>query len=451
MHVSSMQNMDRCYRRFLSGTEIERRERVTVLDLGGADVNGSYRDLFRAPQYDYLGADLVAGEGVAIVLESPYEIPLEDASVDIVLSGQMLEHCEFFWKSFEEMVRVLKPDGFLFLIAPSAGPVHRYPVDCYRFYPDAYAALARYTGCELVDVWKDERGPWHDLVGVFRRRGAPALRAAALPARDVEPAPPALCGADEEEAARGSLSTLAVLEKLHASLKPEAYFEIGARDGGSLALARCSALAVGPHAAALGNLPANIRTVSAASDDFFFEHRDKPVMERAPDLVFLDGTRLLEHVLLDFMQAERMSRPSTVIVVNNVLPAHPAQAARARHTQRWAGDVWRLHEILLVQRPDLVLSLLDASPTGLLLIGALNPRDETLWESYDWILDEYGRRQGAVPPDVLARRDAVAPAPEFLAAFGRVLRREREEEGGPRTSRVRKKLRRLLAPAPVYA
>ena len=47
-------------------------------------------------------------DGVDIRLADPYRIPLPDASVDIVLSGQMLEHNEFFWLTFLEMSRVLK-------------------------------------------------------------------------------------------------------------------------------------------------------------------------------------------------------------------------------------------------------------------------------------------------------------------------------------------------------
>jgi ubiquinone/menaquinone biosynthesis C-methylase UbiE len=74
-----------------------------------------------------------AGQGVDIVLTDVYHLPFEDGSVDIVLSGQMLEHCGQFWRVFNEIFRVLKPDGLAFVIAPSSGPVHRYPVDCYRF------------------------------------------------------------------------------------------------------------------------------------------------------------------------------------------------------------------------------------------------------------------------------------------------------------------------------
>lgn len=163
--------MRRCYERYVAGTDLE-RPGVSVLDVGGADINGSYRDVFSGPQFRYIGADLAAGPGVSVVMDDPYRLPFEDHSVEIVLSGQMFEHCEFFWLAFAEMIRVVKPDGYVFLIAPSIGPHHQFPVDCYRFLPDSYRALAKYADCRLVDVWWDETGGWHDLVGVFQPYGA---------------------------------------------------------------------------------------------------------------------------------------------------------------------------------------------------------------------------------------------------------------------------------------
>lgn len=442
MHVTSMENMERCYRRFVEGTELEKQERSLVLDLGGADLNGSYRDLFRAPCFDYIGADIAPGEGVSLVLGSPYEIPLEDASVDIVLSGQMLEHCEFFWQSFAEMVRVLKPSGFIFLIAPSAGPEHRYPVDCYRFYPDAYRALARYAGCELVDVWRDARGPWEDLVGVFRRKDAPPLAARALAPRDAEPAPPAIPGSAEEEAAAGSTPVPEVMQELHRTLKPRACLEIGARDAAFLSLAHCPALGIGPHAGAIQDLPENVRTVAAASGDFFFGRGNEPVTDPAPDLIFLDGSRFFECVLHDFMQAERLSSPASLVVVNHALPNHPAQGARARSTQLWAGEVWKLYDALRIQRPDLVLIPLDANPAGLLLVGGLDRKNDLLWKGFNWVVDEYGRGRDVPPPEILSRGIARAPSPEFIGGIARLLRKEREQ--GARVFRVREKLRQFV-------
>ncbi len=169
MHPTSLENMGRCIERYVMPLR-ERKSTIRVLDLGAADVNGSYRELFaNVAGVSFMGADLTAGSGVDLVLADPYRIPMPDGFVDVVVSGQMLEHCEFFWLSFAEMVRVLSDDGVLVVIAPSGGPEHRFPVDCYRFYPDAFRALAKLAGCHVLDLWRDERGPWYDLVGVFSK------------------------------------------------------------------------------------------------------------------------------------------------------------------------------------------------------------------------------------------------------------------------------------------
>lgn len=158
--------MRKCFRRYVAGRTIGAPRALSALDIGGADVNGSYADIFARPAFDYLAADIAPGPGIGLVLEDPYTLPVANEAFDFVLSGQMLEHCEFFWRSFAEMVRVARPDGLIFLIAPSAGPIHRYPVDCYRFYPDAFRALASLARCHLIDLWHDDRGP----MGRSRRR-----------------------------------------------------------------------------------------------------------------------------------------------------------------------------------------------------------------------------------------------------------------------------------------
>jgi hypothetical protein len=45
---------------------------------------------------------------------------------------------------FIEIQRVLKPEGLFYLNAPSNGTYHRYPVDCWRFYPDSGVALSHW-------------------------------------------------------------------------------------------------------------------------------------------------------------------------------------------------------------------------------------------------------------------------------------------------------------------
>lgn len=122
---------------------------VSVLDVGSYDVNGSYNPLFDPEKYVYYGLDMEEGPNVDIVLEHPYDwSSLESDSFDVVISGQAFEHIEFFWKTMEEMTRVLRKDGLLCLIAPHGFEEHRFPVDCYRFFSDGMIALARYVGIE---------------------------------------------------------------------------------------------------------------------------------------------------------------------------------------------------------------------------------------------------------------------------------------------------------------
>jgi len=179
MHPSSMKNMKTLFDKYITEEFISVSTSCKILDFGGKNIRGlgTYYDLLTADtapynehNIDYQGIDLDAGPGVSIVLEDPYKVPLEDNYADVVISGQMFEHCEFFWLSFLEMVRVVRPGGYIFLIAPMTGKVHRYPVDCWRFYPDAYAALSKWGKVELVDAWTDYEGSkWWDQVGAFKK------------------------------------------------------------------------------------------------------------------------------------------------------------------------------------------------------------------------------------------------------------------------------------------
>jgi hypothetical protein len=95
-----------------------------------------------------------------------------------VLSGSAFEHDSCFWETFLEIARITRDRGFIYLSAPSNGPFHRYPVDCWRFYPDAGQALAEWASSkgqhvELVEscIAERERESWNDFVAVFRKKG----------------------------------------------------------------------------------------------------------------------------------------------------------------------------------------------------------------------------------------------------------------------------------------
>ncbi len=78
------------------------------------------------------------------------------------------------------MLRILKQRGLLYLIVPSNGSFHRYPVDCWRFYPNSASALVRWakrSGYDplLLESFTGRKGDtgnryaddWNDFVAVF--------------------------------------------------------------------------------------------------------------------------------------------------------------------------------------------------------------------------------------------------------------------------------------------
>jgi len=155
---------------YLAGMD---RAALEIIDLGAHSVDDSstYRALFDVPGWRYRGLDVVAGANVDIAVADPYAWKeLADASIDVVISGQTLEHVEFPWLTVAEIARILRPGGVACLIAPASGPEHRYPVDCWRIYPDGMKALARHAGLRDVEVFTDwNQSRWKDTFAVMQK------------------------------------------------------------------------------------------------------------------------------------------------------------------------------------------------------------------------------------------------------------------------------------------
>ena len=164
MHTSTYLRMEWFVRTHLSGA----RRKVSVLDVGSCDVNGTYRTIFDSDAFDYRGLDIESGVGVDIVAENPYKwdmIPSD--SFDAVISGQTLEHVEFFWFTLAEMARVLRPGGLMCVIVPRNLVRHRHPVDTYRYDVDGMVAMGRYVDFEIVHASMNLAPPgspreWYD-------------------------------------------------------------------------------------------------------------------------------------------------------------------------------------------------------------------------------------------------------------------------------------------------
>jgi SAM-dependent methyltransferase len=158
-----------------------------ILEIGSREVNGGLRQ-GAPPGAAYIGVDLVPGPGVDLVLENAYALPFAGDRFDAIVASSCFEHVAMFWLTFLEMVRVTKPGGFIYINAPSNGEYHRYPIDAWRFYPDAALALLTWAGhqglqVEIVESFIAPRsvGGWNDCVMIFGNRTTPQT----LPARRV--------------------------------------------------------------------------------------------------------------------------------------------------------------------------------------------------------------------------------------------------------------------------
>lgn len=135
-------------------------DNIKILDIGSQDINGSYRDLFNHRGWNYIGLDMSEGRNVDIVIKDPYSWKeIKSNYFEVVITGQTLEHIEYPWLTMCEISRILKYNGLCCVIVPSSGPEHKYPIDCYRFFPDGLKALANYANLAIIECyncWEDD-------------------------------------------------------------------------------------------------------------------------------------------------------------------------------------------------------------------------------------------------------------------------------------------------------
>lgn len=143
-----------------------------VLEIGSYKVEGQedlidLRGLF--PGREYTGMDFREGPGVDLVANVE-DLPLPDASVGTVLAFSVFEHVKHFWKGFEEVRRVLRPDGAFLVCCPFYFHVHAYPSDYWRFTPEAFDTLLQAYPTRLLGWHGPERRPINVWAAAFREQ-----------------------------------------------------------------------------------------------------------------------------------------------------------------------------------------------------------------------------------------------------------------------------------------
>jgi SAM-dependent methyltransferase len=127
-----------------------------VLDVGCGEQ--PYRSLIPRAR-TYLGLDIAeAGERFGYARDdtlyvSGYPWPVSDASADLALCTEVLEHVLEPEMLLKETLRCLRPGGRLLMTVPFAARWHFVPYDYWRFTPSAITHLLRGAGFVNVGIY----------------------------------------------------------------------------------------------------------------------------------------------------------------------------------------------------------------------------------------------------------------------------------------------------------
>jgi hypothetical protein len=161
MHETSMERMKEFVEKYL-----DVNKKLRILDVGSYDVNGTYKDLFDNPNWKYTGLDIEKGPNVDVVTKGVYDWDLNE-KFNVVISGQCIEHVEDLKEWSKEFNKILKENGLVCVIGPNNYfGEHRYPVDCWRIFPDGMKFLLEKV-CDFKVIECFIKGP--DCVGIAKK------------------------------------------------------------------------------------------------------------------------------------------------------------------------------------------------------------------------------------------------------------------------------------------
>jgi SAM-dependent methyltransferase len=147
------------------------RPGIKVLEIGPDSLPSTYQSTIADNSIVWHTLDLRADRSLTYQALSEYEFPVDSASYDIVLSGQVIEHVRQIWTWMKELARVCKPGGLVVTINPVSWPYHEAPFDCWRAFPEGMRALYEYAGLRVLF------SRWESLEETGRRRRIPGRSA----------------------------------------------------------------------------------------------------------------------------------------------------------------------------------------------------------------------------------------------------------------------------------
>ncbi len=92
---------------------------------------------------------------------------IKDETQDLVMAVELLEHTQHFWDVINEIIRICKIGGYIFITCPSFNyPKHEYPIDLWRIGPNALTSFFPTSNFKTIKLEKegDKESPRRILI-----------------------------------------------------------------------------------------------------------------------------------------------------------------------------------------------------------------------------------------------------------------------------------------------
>lgn len=127
---------------------------ATILNIGSG-VKRAREDVINVDYYPFFGVDVVA---------DVHNLPWKDNTVDAIVAESLFEHLPDPAHALEEIHRVLRPGGILYVVTPFMLGYHSSPHDYYRWtIPGLRILLAQFIETESGVAW----GPTVAMSSIF--------------------------------------------------------------------------------------------------------------------------------------------------------------------------------------------------------------------------------------------------------------------------------------------
>jgi SAM-dependent methyltransferase len=149
----------------------ETRAGSRLLDVGAGE--SPYRELFSHLHYETSDWENSVHPGARAVdhVGPAHDLPVPDCAYDAVLCTQVLEHVPNPAGVIEELHRVLRPGGLLYMTVPLAWELHELPFDFFRYTPHGLATLLQAAGFERLDI-RPRNGCFSTLAQLLENAGS---------------------------------------------------------------------------------------------------------------------------------------------------------------------------------------------------------------------------------------------------------------------------------------